>query len=213
MPGCRASVWSALAFSGFSNSFFLGYWIAFMVHFCVTFRLGWLALLLPAGTAKQRLLYRHNHRPGSRRDRVAPARSLLWLGWGFPPGSPHAPVFFPGGPSGYLVALTELDMVAMGSPMALLRWKGAGGGRGIVFRRLPPRVAMGTDAEAKYRLSHRLIFYSSNSWVLKEWPSASVCNRRSVYTDIQQIGIICIRSLLYEVLLHFGNVQIDWNHD
>lgn len=92
-------------------------------------------------------------------------------------------------------------------------WIGAGCGRGISFRRLPRCVAMGTDAEAKYRLSHRLIFYSSNCWVLKEWPSASVCNRRSVYTDIQQIGIICIRSVLYEVLLHFWNMKIDWNHD
>lgn len=54
-------------------------------------------------------------------------------------------------------------MVAMGSPMASLRWKGAGGGRGIAFKRPPLRVAMGTDVEAKYSLSHRLIFYSSNS--------------------------------------------------
>lgn len=97
----------------------------------------------------------------------------------------------------------------MGSPMALLCWKGAGGGRGIAFRQLPLCVAMGTDAEAKHRLSHHLIFYSSNSRVLKEWPSASVCNRRSAYTDIQQIGVICIRFVLYEVLLHFGNVKID----
>lgn len=101
----------------------------------------------------------------------------------------------------------------MGSPMALLCWKGAGGGRGIAFRWLLLRVAMDTDAEAKHRLSHHLIFYSGNSWVLKEWPSASVCNRRSAYSDIPQIGIICIRSVLYEVSLHFGNVQIDWNHD
>lgn len=102
-----------------------------------------------------------------------------------------------------------LDIIAMGSPMALLCWKGAGGGRGIAFRQLPLCVAMGTDAEVKHRLSHHLIFYSSNSRVLKEWPSASVCNRRSAYTDIQQIGVICIRFVLYEVLLHFGNVKID----
>lgn len=190
----------------FNHPFFFIYEIAFMVHFCMTFRLGWLVLIPHASATKQRLLL-------FTEESACPALSLLWLGWVFLPSSPCTPVFYPGSPSCCLVALTELDMVAMGSPMALLCWKGVGGVRGITFRQLPLCVAMGTDAEVKYRLSHCLIFYSSNSWVLKEWPSASVCNRRSVYIDIQQIGIICIRSVLYEVLLHFGNVQTDWNHN
>lgn len=59
---------------------------------------------------------------------------------------------------------------------------------------------------------HRLIFYSSSFWVQKEWPSASVCNRKLVYCDTQQTGIICSKSVRYGVLLHFRNMKIDQNH-